>query len=140
MVTRFPVTSDPRSCRLGESGYVPPLRLLFQSSPLKGSCLERCRSPIGFVIQHWRGARRAFRAFGLGVRYRIFCVGCCWALMLLMFAAGAVDLGWMPALGAVMFVEKAVEWGRWITALVGVLLTLWGLALFAQVPSVPVPF
>jgi predicted metal-binding membrane protein len=113
---------------------------LFQFSPLKRSCLERCRSPIGFVIQHWRGGGRAHRAFTLGVRHGLFCVGCCWALMLLMFAAGAVSLGWMLVLGAVMFVEKAVGWGRWITMPAGVLLTLWGLALFARVPGVPSPF
>ncbi len=113
---------------------------LFQFSPLKHSCLERCRSPIGFVVQHWRGGRRALRAFTLGVRHGIFCVGCCWALMLLMFGAGAVNLGWMLVLGAIMFVEKAVAWGRWVTAPAGVVLALWGLALFLKIPGVPVPF
>jgi len=113
---------------------------LFQFSPLKHSCLERCRSPIGFVVQHWRGSRRALQAFALGNRHGIFCVGCCWALMLLMFGAGAINLGWMLVLGAVMFVEKAVSWGRWITAPAGVLLALWGLGLLMRWPGVPVPF
>jgi predicted metal-binding membrane protein len=113
---------------------------LFQFSPLKHSCLARCRSPIGFVIRHWRGGGRARRAFALGLRHGLFCVGCCWGLMLLMFAAGAVNLGWMLVLGAVMFVEKAVAWGRWVTAPAGVLLALWGLGLLARVPGIPVPF
>jgi len=113
---------------------------LFQFSPLKHSCLERCRSPIGFVIQHWSGGRREVHAFMLGVHHGIFCVGCCWGLMLLMFGAGAVNLGWMLVLAAVMFLEKAVSWGRWLTAPVGVLLTLWGLALFLRLPGVPAPF
>ncbi|HXH84251.1 MAG TPA: DUF2182 domain-containing protein [Candidatus Tectomicrobia bacterium] len=113
---------------------------LFQFSPLKRSCLERCRSPIGFVIQHWRGARRALQAFALGNRHGLFCVGCCWGLMLVMFAAGAVNLGWMLALGAVMFAEKAVSWGRWVTAPAGALLALWGLGLLLRVPGVPAPF
>jgi predicted metal-binding membrane protein len=113
---------------------------LFQFSPLKHSCLERCRSPIGFVIQHWRGGGRVLRAFTLGVRHGVFCVGCCWALMLVMFGAGAVSLGWMLVLGAIMFVEKAVEWGRWITSPAGVLLAVWGLALLLRVPGVPAPF
>jgi predicted metal-binding membrane protein len=60
--------------------------------------------------------------------------------MVLMFAAGAVDLGWMLALGALMFVEKAVSWGRALTAPAGGLLALWGLALLARVPGVPAPF
>ena len=113
---------------------------LFQFSPLKYACLQQCRSPVGFVIQHWRGGSRALGAFTLGVRHGLYCVGCCWVLMLLMFAVGATQLGWMLTLGAVMFVEKAVAWGRWITAPVGGLLALWGLALLARLPGVPAPF
>jgi predicted metal-binding membrane protein len=113
---------------------------LFQFSPLKHACLKRCRSPIGFVIQHWQGGRRATQALALGVHHGLFCAGCCWALMLLMFGVGTADMRWMLALGALMFVEKAVGWGRWITAPTGALLALWGLALFARVPGVPAPF
>ncbi len=133
------------SSRLAErTGLIPAGLLLaaglFQFSPLKYACLTECRSPIGFVVQHWRGRSRAARAFRLGIRHGVFCVGCCWALMLLMFAVGGIHLGWMLGLGAVMFVEKAVGWGRWVTAPVGAALALWGLALLAQVPGVPVPF
>jgi predicted metal-binding membrane protein len=113
---------------------------LFQFSPLKYACLTECRSPVGFVIRHWPGGSRALQAFRLGVRHGLYCVGCCWVLMLLMFAVGGIQLGWMLALGAVMFVEKAVAWGRWVTAPVGAVLALWGLALLARVPGVPVPF
>jgi predicted metal-binding membrane protein len=113
---------------------------LFQFSPLKYSCLTQCRSPVGFVVQHWRGGARALRAFSLGVRHGVFCVGCCWAVMLLMFGVGGINLGWMLALGAIMFVEKAVDWGLWITAPLGGVLSLWGLALLLKVPGVPHPF
>ena len=113
---------------------------LFQFSPLKYACLTECRSPIGFVVRHWRGRSAAERALRLGVTHGLYCVGCCWALMLLMFAVGGVHLGWMLALGAVMFVEKAVRWGRLVTAPVGVTLALWGVALLARVPGVPDPF
>jgi predicted metal-binding membrane protein len=113
---------------------------LFQFSPLKQSCLEKCRSPIGFVIQHWRGRSHPLQAFALGVHHGLFCIGCCWALMVLMFGAGAVNLGWMLVLGALMFVEKAVEWGRWVTRPAGVALAAWGVALLARVPGVPAPF
>jgi predicted metal-binding membrane protein len=113
---------------------------LFQFSSLKHSCLEQCRSPLGFVVSHWPGGSRAVAAFRLGVRHGIFCVGCCWAIMLLMLGAGGVNLGWMFALGAVMFVEKVVAWGQWITIPVGILLVVWGVGVLARMPGVPRPF
>ena len=113
---------------------------LFQFSPLKYSCLRECRSPIGFVIQHWRGASRAARALRVGAMHGVYCVGCCWALMLVMFAVGGAQLGWMLALAAVMFVEKAVSWGRAATTAVGIGLAGWGLGLLLGVPGVPRPF
>ena len=113
---------------------------LFQFSPLKYSCLRQCRSPIGFVIQHWRGGSRALRALRVGALHGVYCVGCCWALMLVMFAVGGAHLGWMLALAVVMFVEKAVAWGRAMTAAVGVVLAGWGLGLLLGIPGLPLPF
>lgn len=113
---------------------------LFQFSPLKYACLQQCRSPVGFVVRHWRGGSRALRAFTLGAHHGLYCLGCCWVLMLLMFGVGGIDLGWMLALAVVMFVEKAVSWGRWITAPVGGVLAGWGFALLLGVSWVPVPF
>ena len=113
---------------------------LFQFSPLKYSCLRQCRSPVGFVIQHWRGASRPLRALRVGVLHGLYCVGCCWALMLVMFAVGGAHLGWMLALAAVMFVEKAVTWGRTVTAGVGFVLAGWGLGLLLGTPGLPRPF
>jgi len=113
---------------------------LFQFSPLKYACLRQCRSPVGFLVRYWSGGARALRALSLGARHGVFCVGCCWALMLLMLGVGGINLGWMLALGAVMFVEKAVDWGRWLTAPLGGLLALWGLALLLKLPGVPSPF
>jgi predicted metal-binding membrane protein len=60
--------------------------------------------------------------------------------MVLMFAVGGAHLGWMLLLGAIMFVEKAVDWGRWLTTPLGALLALWGLALLLKIPGVPSPF
>jgi predicted metal-binding membrane protein len=113
---------------------------LFQFSPLKYSCLRQCRSPVGFVIQHWRGASRALRALRVGLLHGVYCVGCCWALMLVMFAVGGAHLGWMLALAAIMFVEKAVTWGRAATVGVGLALTGWGLGLLLGPAGVPRPF
>jgi predicted metal-binding membrane protein len=97
----------------------------FQFSSLKYRCLEKCRTPLSFVIEHWRGHAHGWHAFTLGARYGLFCVGCCWALMLLMFAFGAGSLGWMLLLAAVMATEKNVRWGRRLGAPLGVALLAW---------------
>ena len=91
----------------------------FQFSRLKHLCLDKCRTPLGFVIEHWRGRRQAWQAFTLGAHHGLFCVGCCWALMLLMFVVGAGSLGWMLLLAALMAVEKNLPWGRRLSAPLG---------------------
>jgi predicted metal-binding membrane protein len=103
----------------------------FQFSRLKYECLDRCRSPLGFVLQHWRGRAQGRAAFALGLHHGVFCVGCCWALMLLMFAVGAGSLGWMLALAAVMAIEKNARWGRLLGKPLGVALLAWAAALVA---------
>lgn len=102
---------------------------IYQFTPLKYHCLEKCRSPLSFVTEHWRGSHERSQSFLLGVHHGLFCVGCCWSLMLLMFAVGLGSLGWMLVLGAVMAVEKNVSWGRKISTPVGVILLGWGLTL-----------
>jgi predicted metal-binding membrane protein len=98
----------------------------FQFSPLKYRCLDKCRAPLSFVMEHWRGGHEQRNALLLGIHHGIFCVGCCWALMLLMFAVGIGNVGWMLALGAVMAVEKNMPWGRKLSAPVGVALITCG--------------
>ncbi len=98
----------------------------FQFTRLKYRCLDKCRAPLSFVVHHWRGGRPRAQALLLGAHHGAFCVGCCWALMLLMFAVGTGSLGWMLALGAVMAIEKNAIWGRRISAPLGVALLLWG--------------
>ncbi|MDQ7829005.1 MAG: DUF2182 domain-containing protein [Armatimonadota bacterium] len=100
---------------------------LYQFTGLKDRCLQACRSPYLFVAERWRGRRPALEAFRLGVDHGLFCVGCCWTLMLLMFAVGVGHLTWMLVLGAVMGTERAAPWGRALTRPVGVLLVLWAL-------------
>ncbi len=107
----------------------------FQFSSLKYRCLDKCRSPLSFVLQHWRGGRQRWQAFRLGVDHGVFCVGCCWALMLLMFVVGVgSSLAWMFVLAVVMGVEKNVSWGRRMSAPVGVILIASGAALLAFAP------
>jgi predicted metal-binding membrane protein len=96
----------------------------YQFTELKYRCLDKCRAPLGFVIEHWRGARQQRQALLLGVRHGAFCVGCCWCLMLLMFVIGSANIGWMLALGAVMAAEKNLPAGRRLAAPIGAVLLL----------------
>jgi len=97
----------------------------FQFSRLKYRCLDKCRAPLSFVTEYWRGRHERRNAFLLGIHHGVFCVGCCWALMLLMFGVGVGNVAWMLALGAVMAVEKNVPWGRKLSAPVGLALLGW---------------
>jgi predicted metal-binding membrane protein len=103
----------------------------FQFSRLKHRCLDKCRSPLSFVIEHWRGRQQARQAFVLGAHHGLFCVGCCWALMLLMFVVGAGNLGWMLLLAALMAIEKNLPWGRRLSAPLGFALLGWAALLVA---------
>jgi predicted metal-binding membrane protein len=100
----------------------------FQFSALKYHCLDKCRTPFSFAHQHWRGTAPRREAFLLGAHHGLFCVGCCWAIMLLMFVVGAGSVGCMLALGAVMAIEKNVSWGRRVTAPLGGALMVWAAA------------
>ena len=102
---------------------------IYQLTPLKYYCLDRCRSPLSFIAAHWRGGSARLQALRLGLHHGLFCVGCCWSIMLLMFVVVSSNLGWMLALGAVMAIEKNVPWGRRISAPLGVILMGWGLTL-----------
>jgi predicted metal-binding membrane protein len=97
---------------------------LYQFSALKYRCLDKCRTPLSFVIEHWRGTDEKRQALLLGAGHGAFCVGCCWALMLLMFVIGTANIGWMLGLGAVMAAEKNLPIGRRLAAPLGAVLLL----------------
>ena len=102
----------------------------FQLSPLKYACLDQCRTPFGFLNSHWSGSSGGLlAAVGLGWRHGWFCVGCCWALMLLMFAVGVTSLGWMLLLALIMALEKNAPWGRRLSRPLGLVLLAAGLGL-----------
>ncbi|HLF78019.1 MAG TPA: DUF2182 domain-containing protein [Dehalococcoidia bacterium] len=101
----------------------------YQFTPLKYFCLEKCRSPFSFIVGHWHGRTPMMDALRLGLHHGVFCVGCCWSLMLLMFAVGVGNVAWMLGLGAVMAVEKNMPWGRRISTPLGVLLIAIGVGL-----------
>lgn len=97
---------------------------IYQWTPWKEACLKKCRSPLAFLLGHWRSG--AWGAFNMGLRHGAFCVGCCWALMLVMFATGTMNLLWMAVLAGFILVEKVARSGRWIGRFTGILLVLWG--------------
>jgi len=97
---------------------------VFQFSDLKYRCLDRCRAPLSFVLGHWRGGNVHRQALAIGIHHGIYCVGCCWALMLLMFIVGTGSVGWMLALGAVMAAEKNLPRGRVLAKPLGVALVV----------------
>jgi predicted metal-binding membrane protein len=92
---------------------------LFQFSRLKYHCLDKCRSPVGFIVRHWHGVSPRREALLLGAHHGLFCVGCCWALMLLMFVIGTGNVGWMLMLGLAMAIEKNTSWGRKLSSPLG---------------------
>ena len=100
----------------------------YQFSPLKYRCLDKCRSPWSFILQRWTGSAYRTQALRLGIHHGVYCAGCCWPLMALMFAVGAGSIGWMLLLGAVMASEKNLPWGRRLSRPVGVALLAWGFA------------
>jgi predicted metal-binding membrane protein len=103
----------------------------FQFSALKYRCLEACRAPFAFVASRWHGRSPAREAFRLGVDHGAFCVGCCWALMLVMFVVGVGSVGWMLALAAVMAAEKNLPGGRRLRTPLGAALIGWAAFLVA---------
>ncbi len=104
---------------------------LFQFSALKYRCLEQCHAPFGFVAARWHGHSPSREAFRLGVDHGVFCVGCCWALMLVMFVVGVGSIGWMLALAAAMAAEKNLSWGRRLRTPLGLGLIGWAAFLVA---------
>ena len=108
---------------------------LFQFSRLKYRCLDKCRTPFSFIAQHWRGPAPRRAAFRLGLHHGAFCVGCCWAIMLLMFVVGTGSVGWMLVLGAIMAVEKNTRWGAQLSRPLGAALLAWaGLVTAVNLP------
>jgi predicted metal-binding membrane protein len=97
----------------------------FQFSDLKYRCLERCRTPFGFVNARWHGRRPLMESFRLGIDHGLFCVGCCWALMLVTFVVGMGNIGWMLVLAAAMAAEKNLPCGARVRTPLGVALVAW---------------
>jgi predicted metal-binding membrane protein len=95
---------------------------LYQLSPLKRVCLRQCRSPLGFLMGHWRAGPGG--TIRLALAHAAYCVGCCWGLMLVLVAAGAMGLHWVLLIAAAVFAEKVLPGGQWTARALGVALIL----------------
>jgi predicted metal-binding membrane protein len=96
---------------------------LFQFSRLKYACLAHCRSPIGFLATEWQPG--AWGAFRMGLNHGGYCLGCCWALMGLLFVFGVMNLFWVAALSAFILLEKVTAANRWVSRFSGLLFVGW---------------
>lgn len=102
----------------------------YQFTPLKNACLSRCQSPLGFILTEWREGTSG--SLVMGLRHGLFCVGCCWVLMALLFAAGVMNLLWVAAIAAFVLGEKLIPLGRLVSWLTGGVLILWGVWLVTR--------
>jgi predicted metal-binding membrane protein len=123
---------DPNSGRLG--GYVSGALFVlaggYQFTTLKHACLKQCRNPFQFFFSNWQTTTRG--VFLLGLKQGLYCLGCCWAAMLLMFALGVMNVMWMAVLAVAMTIEKLVNMRR-LSHAYGVVLIAAGLFLIVGV-------
>jgi predicted metal-binding membrane protein len=102
----------------------------YQFTPLKRACLKHCRSPLHFLGHHWRkGTRGAVR---MGIEHGLFCVGCCWVLMALLFVGGVMNLLWVAAIMVFVLLEKVAPYGDVIGRIAGAALLVAGTLLIAH--------
>jgi predicted metal-binding membrane protein len=102
----------------------------YQLSSWKNLCLARCQSPLGFLASRWREG--GLGAFAMGARHGFFCLGCCWAVMGLLFVGGVMNLAWVALLAVLVLAERVLPWGSWIPHLSGVLLLGWAIVLLRR--------
>ena len=104
---------------LRAAGFALILSGLYQCSWLKRACLRHCRNPLHFVMEHWHDGK--FGSLRMGAVHGVYCFGCCWGLMVILFVMGIMHLGWMAAVGALILIEKVLPSGKWIPNAIGVL-------------------
>ncbi len=108
---------------------------IYQLTPFKRTCLTRCRTPLSFVMHHWRdGPSGAVR---MGIVHGAWCIGCCWALMVLLFAVGVMSITWMILVSAIVFAEKVLPLGEELARAVAVVLIGLGIWVAFAPGSVP---
>jgi predicted metal-binding membrane protein len=97
---------------------------VFQWTPLKNACLAHCRSPLGFLMTDWR--ERKWGALTMGLKHGMYCTGCCWFLMALLFVAGVMNVWWIAIIAVLVLLEKMAPKGLWLGKIAGAGLVAWG--------------
>jgi len=103
---------------------------VFQFTPLKRACLAHCRSPMGFLLSEWHGGQ--WGTLAVGLKHGVRCVGCCWALMGLLFVAGVMNLLWVAAIAVFVLLERTVPMGAMLGRVTGAALVVAGIALLVS--------
>ena len=93
---------------------------VYQWTPVKEACLSYCQAPLTFIMRHGGFRREAAGALALGSRHGLYCIGCCWALMLLLFVGGIMNLFWIAALAVLVLLEKVMPFGKSLSRVAGV--------------------
>lgn len=120
MVTRSPILGGALLIAAG----------VYQWTPVKNACLENCRSPVDFLSRHWRHGNSG--AVAMGLHHGLYCVGCCWFLMALLFVGGVMNLLWVAAIAGFILIEKATRFGVVGGRVTGALLTVIGAFVMAE--------
>jgi predicted metal-binding membrane protein len=102
---------------------------IYQWTPLKQTCLKHCRSPLQFIMHHWRPGTRGALRMGLG--HGAFCLGCCWSVMALLFVGGVMNLIWVAVITIFVAAEKMFPQGAWIGRMAGCAMIAAGIYLMA---------
>jgi predicted metal-binding membrane protein len=97
---------------------------IYQITPWKNACLSHCRSPLDFLISHWHDGK--YGALQMGARHGAYCLGCCWAIMALLFVVGVMNLVWVAALAALVLLEKLAPQGVWLARISGAIMIVLG--------------
>jgi predicted metal-binding membrane protein len=129
-LTRFALLSPMlQSTNSILGGSVLVVAGLYQWSPFKEACLVQCQSPLAFIQRNGGFKAHASGALALGIRHGLYCVGCCWALMLLLFVGGIMNIAWIAGLAVLVFLEKLLKNGRLFHRAAGILLVCAGVGL-----------
>jgi len=110
---------------LRAAGMALVLSGLYQCSWLKRACLRHCQNPLNFVMEHWHDGRAG--AIRMGAAHGVYCFGCCWGLMVILFVMGVMHLAWMAGVGAIILIEKIVPSGKWIPNAIGAVFVVVGI-------------
>ncbi len=112
------------------SGIILMAAGIYQFTSIKDVCLKNCQSPLGFIMGNWREGKSG--ALLMGLKHGMYCIGCCWAFMLLLFVAGVMNLLWVAVIASFIFLEKVAPIKHLLSRAAGFLLVAWGLGMMSM--------